>query len=225
MLNKHKLQRIAIATTALMAFGSTQLIANAETLTLNGSITGPTCAVGISGANAGGGTTGTYTLNLGNITQSATTALATGETLVTSTPSVATFALTTPGTTTACSAPGVFWDISVAPTQAGFILTNQAATAKKGETYLKNMIAAAQGGTDAAVVLKAAVGATVPATAPALALNDNGVFAGINSVLPTFTTSTASSISISAQFVHATNLQKPTSGNYNHTLNLGITYR
>ena len=223
MLNKHKLQRIAIATSALMAFGTTQLIANAETLTLNGSITGPTCAVGISGTNASGGTSGTYTLNLGNITQSATTALATGETLVTSTPSVATFALTNPGTTTACTATGVVWDISVAPTQAGFILTNNAATAKKGETYLKNMITAAQGGTDAAVVLKAGVATASPTTV--LALNDAGVFAGINSVLPTFTTSTASSISISAQFVHATNLQKPTSGSYNHTLNLGVTYR
>ena len=35
MLNKHKLQRIAIATSALMAFGTTQLVANAETLTLH----------------------------------------------------------------------------------------------------------------------------------------------------------------------------------------------
>ena len=223
MLNKHKLQRIAIATTALMAFGSTQLIANAETLTLSGSITGPTCAVGISGTGTGGGTTGTYTMNLGNITQSATTALATGETLVTSTPTVATFTLTNPGTTTTCTSNGAVWDISVAPTQTGYILTNQAATTKKGETYLKNMIGAAQGGTDAAVVLKAGVATASPTTV--LALNDTGVFAGINSTQPTFTTSTASSISISAQFVHGTNLQKPTSGTFNHSLNLGITYR
>ena len=52
MLNKHKLQRIAIATSALMAFGTTQLSANAETVTITGSITGPTCVLGQS---AGGG--------------------------------------------------------------------------------------------------------------------------------------------------------------------------
>jgi len=52
MLNKHKLQRIAIATSALMAFGTTQLSANAETVTITGSITGPTCVLG---QTAGGG--------------------------------------------------------------------------------------------------------------------------------------------------------------------------
>lgn len=223
MLNKHKLQRIAIATSAFLAFGTTQLIANAETLNITGNITGPTCAVNISGAGTGGGSTGTYTMNLGNITQSATTAQNTGETLVTSTPVVATFALTAPGATTVCVTAGAVWDIAVAPTQAGFILTNAAASSKKGETYLRNMTTASQGGTDAAVVLKGGVATLTPTQT--LALNEAGVFAGINSTLPTFTTATASSISISAQFVHATPNQKPTSGTFSHLLSLGVTYR
>ena len=45
MLNTHKLKRIAITTSALVALCATQLIAHAETVSITGDIQGETCVL------------------------------------------------------------------------------------------------------------------------------------------------------------------------------------
>ena len=45
MLNTHKLLRIAITTSALVALCATQLIAHAETVSITGDIKGETCVL------------------------------------------------------------------------------------------------------------------------------------------------------------------------------------
>ena len=144
MLNKHKLQRIAIATSALMAFGTTQLSANAETVTITGSITGPTCVLGQS---AGGGAITNFTVGLGSVLLSSAASGNAGTTF--DTKKTLDFALTAAGGGV-CPAFGTTatgWDIAIAPAKSGFLKTIGSST------FLSNMIGVAEGGTNAVVKL------------------------------------------------------------------------
>ena len=216
MLNKHKLQRIAIATSALMAFGTTQLSANAETVTITGAITGPTCVLGQG--SAGSGAVTNYTVALGNITLTSITANATAGTLIDAKKTLD-FSLNAAGGGQ-CQAFGTAasgWDIAIAPAKSGFLKTIGTGT------FLGNMITAADGGTNAVVKL---TGGVTTATND-INLNDTGepVFISAPNTANAFRAQAGSSIQLGVQFAQPVANQKPNSGNYSSTLTVGVTYR
>lgn len=216
MLNKHKLQRIAIATSALMAFGTTQLIANAETVTITGAIQGSTC--GLS-SDIGAGTTESknFTLPLGTIPLSTATSGVAGTTF--GTVQKLEFKLVAPGGGGPCTFTNgtAGWDMAVAPAKSGFITTIGSST------FLSNMISLADGGTNAVVKLTGGVGTTATAPSNEIALTEAGSF--VSSSSSPFRALAASSITLGAQFAQPVASQKPTSGSYRSDLTLAITYR
>lgn len=212
MLNKHKLQRIAIATSALVAFGTTQLIANAETVTITGAIQGSTCSLSSS---VGGGEIKSYTLGLGNVPLStATSSPVAGTTFGTQTN--LSFSLVAPGGGGACSFTNgtAGWDLSIAPAKSGFISTIN------GSTFLSNMVSLAEGGTDAVVRL---FGGTTATPTNAITLTEAGSF--VSSPTNPFQAKAASAITLGAIFAQPVANQKPNSGIFNSVLNLAIDYR
>jgi hypothetical protein len=220
MLNKHKLQRIAIATSALMAFGTTQLIANAETVTITGTIQGPTCVLSTS---SGGGETKNFNIALPTVQLSAATSGPAGTAF--GTKSFVTFALTQNGTTP-CSFGGnaTGWDVAIAPAKSGFLKTIGTST------FLSNMTSVADGGTNAVVKLTGGVApgaATVANATNEITLSDTGaeVYVSSPTVANAFKALATSSIVLGAEFVNPTGGVKPNSGTYNSTLTVGVTYR
>ena len=214
MLNKHKLQRIAIATSALMAFGTTQLIANAETLNITGTIQGPTCSLSTSttGSEIKSFTLALPTVALSGAASAATSAAGT----VFGSAATTTFSLTAAGGGSACNFAGGAsgWDMSIVPSQPGFI-----STIGGSSTYLSNMIDGANGGTNAVVKLLGGVGTT---GTNELALSDAGAYASG----PTpFRALSTSSIALTAQFAQPVANTKPSSGTFSSTLTLGVNYR
>ena len=214
MLNKHKLQRIAIATSALMAFGTTQLSANAETVTIPGSITGPTCVLGQS---AGGGAITNFTVGLGSVLLSTAASGTAGTTF--GGKKTLDFALTAAGGGV-CPAFGTTatgWDIAIAPAKSGFLKTIGSST------FLSNMIGVAEGGTNAVVKLTGGVSTA----SNDINLNDAGtdVFVSAPNTANAFKAAAASSIQLGVQFANPISGQRPNSGNYSSTLTVGVTYR
>jgi hypothetical protein len=219
MLNKHKLQRIAIATSALMAFGTTQLIANADTVTITGSITGPTCVLSTT---VGGGETKNFTLPLSNVALSAITSTTLGATV--GTKQSVSFSLTQAGGGGNCPAFGTTasgWDIAIAPAKSGFLKTVGT------ETVLGNMINVADGGTNAVVRLTGGVGTAVAQATNPITLSDTGEGVFVSSPINanTFKAQAGSSIVLGAEFINPVAGVKPNSGTYLSTLTVGVTYR
>jgi len=215
MLNKHKLQRIAIATSALMAFGATQLSANAETVNITGSITGPTCVLG-QGTSASGAVTN-YSVALGSNALSTVTNTAQGATI--GAKQTLDFSLNS-ASGGACPAFGTSatgWDIAIAPAKSGFLKTIGVGT------FLGNMIGAADGGTNAVVKLTGGV----TTASNDINLNDTGepVFVSAPAIANAFKAQASSSIQLGVQFVNPVANLKPNSGNYSSTLTVGVTYR
>ena len=217
MLNKHKLQRIAIATSAFLAFGTTQLIANAETVTITGAIQGSTC--GLS-SDVGTGTTEskTFTLPLGTVplttppaTSAAGTTFGTIQKLE--------FKLVAPGGGSACTFTNgtAGWDMAIAPSKSGFITTIGTST------FLSNMVSLADGGTNAVVRLTGGVGTTLTAPSNEIALTEAGSF--VSSQSAPFRAQAASAITLGAQFATPVANQKPSSGAYSSTLTVSVAYR
>lgn len=217
MLNKHKLQRIAIAASAFLAFGTTQLIANAETVTINGVIQGSTC--GLS-SDVGTGTTESksFTLPLGTV--ALTTPLATAAAGTTfGTIQKLEFKLVAPGGGSACTFTNgtAGWDMAIAPSKSGFITTIGTST------FLSNMVDLASGGTNAVVRLTGGVGTTLTAPSNEIALTEAGSF--VSSSTAPFRAQAASAITLGAQFATPVANQKPSSGAYSSTLTVSVAYR
>ena len=212
MLNKHKLQRIAIATSALMAFGTTQLSANAETVTITGAIQGSTCSLS---QTASGGETKSFTMGLGTVPLSTATSSPTAGTTF-GTQTNLSFSLVAPGGGSACSFTNGTsgWDMSIAPAKSGFITTIN------GSTFLSNMVSLAEGGTDAVVRL---LGGTTATPSNVITLTEAGSF--VSSPTNPFQAKAASSITLGAIFAQPVANQKPNSGTFNSVLNLAIDYR
>ena len=210
MLNKHKLQRIAIATSALMAFGTTQLIANAETLTITGTVQGPTCSLNVGGAEGQTFSMALPTVLLASAASAATNPAGT----VFGTAQTTTFSLTSGGSACNFAGGASGWDISIVPSKADFISTIN------GATYLSNMIDGANGGTNAVVKL---TGGVTTATND-LTLTDAGPNYMSGGSTP-FRALAASSIQLKAQFAQSGANTKPTSGNFSSTLTLGVSYK
>ena len=213
MLNKHKLQRIAIATSALMAFGTTQLIANAETVTISGTIQGPTCVLSTS---AGSGAVTNFTVALPTAQLSAATSGPAGTTF--GTKGTVNFALTAGGGGV-CSFGGNAsgWDVAIAPAKSGFLKTIGSST------FLSNMTSVVDGGTNAVVKLTGGV----TTASNDITLNDTGaeVFVSAPNVSNAFKAQAASSIQLGVEFANPVSGLKPNSGTYNSTLTVGVTYR
>ena len=216
MLNKHKLQRIAIATSALMAFGTTQLSANAETVTISGAITGPTCVLGQG--TPGSGAITNYTVALNNVALSTITANASAGTPF-DIKKTLDFSLNAAGGGV-CQAFGTSatgWDIAIAPAKSGFLKTIGTGT------FLGNMITAADGGTNAVVKLTGGV----TTASNDINLNDTGtdVFVSAPALANAFKAQAGSSIQLGVQFAQPVANLKPNSGNYSSTLTVAVTYR
>jgi hypothetical protein len=217
MLNKHKLQRIAIATSAFLAFGTTQLIANAETVTITGLIQGSTC--GLS-SDVGAGTTESksFTLPLGTVALTVPSAtVAAGTTF--GTIQRLEFKLVAPGGGSACTFTNgtAGWDMAIAPSKTGFITTIGTST------FLSNMVGLADGGTNAVVRLTGGVGPSASAPSNEIALTEVGSF--VSSQSAPFRAQAASAITLGAQFANPVANQKPTSGSYSSTLTVSVAYR
>jgi len=197
MLNTHKLKRIAITTSALVALCATQQIAHAETVSITGDIQGETCLLE-SLDNGVASRSKNFTLPLGDVpltTLSDTAAAGSGF----GTPKALNFILVNQDGSFCTSQNGASgWDISIAPAKSGFITTIN------GATFLSNMVSLADGGTNAVVKL------TGSGVGPinAITLTETGSYVMGNS----FKTTLDSSISLLAQFAFPVANQKPNSG-------------
>jgi hypothetical protein len=212
MLNTHKLQRIAITTSALVALCTTQLIAHAETVSITGDIKGSTCSLSLT---VGGVETQSFTLGLGNVPLSNATSSPTAGTDFGS-PVTLNFRLVAPGGGSACtfSNDTSGWDISIAPAKSGHITTIN------GSTFLSNMVDVANGGTDAVVRLSGGIGGIAPNP---ITLTEAGSF--VSNPNNPFRAQAASAITLAARFAQPVANQKPNSGIYSSTLTLAVTYR
>ena len=214
MLNTHKLKRIAITTSALVALCATQLIAHAETVSITGDIKGETCALRVRDADDQTIVGPNFTFPLGTFDLTVPSATAAAGTVF-GTQRIFRFNVVNPGTTFFCNfsngASG--WDISIAPAKSGYITTIN------GATFLSNMVSLADGGTNAVVKLSGSgVGAI-----KALTLTEAGSY--VSSPSNSFLSSRNESIFLGVQFAQPVANQKPSSGVYSSTLTLAVTYR
>ena len=215
MLNIHKLLRIAITTSALVALCATQLLAHAETVSITGDIKGETCALQARDEKDNSLIARpTFTLPLGTFDLTVPSATAAAGSVF-GTQTIFRFSLVNPETNTNCTfrngASG--WDISIAPAKSGYITTIN------GATFLSNMVSLADGGTNAVVKLSGNDGSNFNQ----ISLTEAGSY--VSSPSAPFKTPFDSSISLFAQFAFPVANQKPTSGVYSSTLTLAVTYR
>jgi len=215
MLNTHKLQRFALATSALMALGSTQPISHAETVSITGDIQGSTCEL-ISPAKGGGPTSrkffklplGTFDLTEPSTAAAAGNVFGTVQTLE--------FRLNAPGSSSACTFENgtAGWELSIAPTKSGFITTIGTST------FLSNMVSLSDGGTDAVVKLTGGFSTSI---LNEIEISETGSF--VRSQNKPFRAQATSSIFLGAQFAQPVANQKPNSGVYSSTLTISVVYR
>ena len=217
MLNTHKLLRIAITTSALVALCATQLVAHAETVSITGDIQGETCALRVRDGKDNLPIAGpNFTLPLGTFDLTVPSDTAAAGTVF-GTETILRFSLVSPGTTsTSCnfSNGASRWDISIAPAKSGYITTIN------GATFLSNMVSLADGGTNA--VVKLTGGLTNP---PLNAITFTEAGSYVSSPSAPFKSTFDMSISLFAQFAFPVANQKPTSGVYSSTLTFAVTYR
>ena len=213
MLNTHKLKRIAITTSTLVALGATQLIAHAETVSITGDIKGETCVLKAFG-DTGEIRSKNLTLPLGDfaLTTLSDTAAAGS---VFGTLKALNFILVNQDGSFCTSQNGASgWDISIAPAKSGYITTIN------GATFLSNMVSLADGGTNAVVKLS---GFENLVNFFQITLTEAGSY--VTSPSAPFKTTFDSSIALFAQFAFPVANQKPNSGVYSSTLTFAVTYR
>jgi len=215
MLNTHKLKRIAITTSALVALCATQLIAHAETVSITGDIKGETCALRVRDADDQTIVGPNFTFPLGTFDLTVPSATAAAGTVF-GTQRIFRFNVVNPGTTFFCNfsngASG--WDISIAPAKSGYITTIN------GATFLSNMVSLADGGTNA--VVKLTGGPTNPPLNE-ITLTETGSY--VSSPSNSFLSSRNESIFLGVQFAQPVANQKPNSGVYSSTLTISVVYR
>jgi type 1 fimbria pilin len=167
MANLSKLQKVALAASTFLALISAQVNSNAQaadtaTLNISGQISSSTCNITISDTAGGVGAVGTKIVNLGNMAAPATGNAGT----VFGTAVGAIFSVTAAtGGTTACSlvSPNTKWDLALG-------LSSSQITTVGADTYLKNSVTSASGGTDAIVQLKGGVGTALTSATTVLKL-------------------------------------------------------
>jgi type 1 fimbria pilin len=221
MANLSKLQKVALAASTFLALISAQVSSNAQaadsaTLNISGQITGSTCNITIKD-EGGVGAVGTKIINLGNIAApSASTAGTTFGSTVGAIFSVTAAA----GGSTACTLGGNGkWDLALG------LFSSQITTISGKGTFLKNSITTANGGTDAIVQLKGAIGTTLPASTatPLVLIPDAGIGGTLMSGQSTPAASSTQSIAISAQFATAA-ASGPSAGAFSQTIPLIARY-
>ena len=211
MLNTHKLQRFALATSALMALGSTQPISHAETVSITGNIQGETCV--LQAIDEGKILPQNFTWPLGDFALTSLSDTAAAGSVFGTQKDVLFLLVNQDGSFCTSQNGASGWDISIAPAKSGYITTIN------GATFLSNMVSMADGGTNAVVKLSGSgVGAI-----KALTLTEAGSY--VSSPSDPFKTEFNSSISLFAQFAFPVANQKPNSGVYSSTLVLAVTYR
>ena len=211
MLNTHKLKRIAITTSALVALCATQLIAHAETVSITGDIQGETCVLQAFG-DKGEIRSKNLTFPLGDfaLTTLSDTAAAGS---VFGTQKDLNFILFNQDGSSCTSQNGASgWDISIAPAKSGYITTIN------GATFLSNMVSLADGGTNAVVKISGFDNFFFQIT-----LTEAGSY--VSSPSDPFKTRLNSSIVLLAEFAYPVSNQKPNSGVYSSTLTFAVTYR
>ena len=210
MLNTHKLKRIAITTSALVALCATQRIAHAETVSITGDIQGETCILKDL-SDQGEIRSKNFTLPLGTFDLTVPSATAAAGSLFGTSKQLNFVIVNQDGSFCTSQNGASGWDISIAPAKSGYITTIN------GATFLSNMVSLADGGTNAVVKL------TGIGEGPnnAITLTETGSYVMGNS----FKTTLNSSISLSAQFAFPVANQKPNSGVYSSTLTISVAYR
>ena len=222
MANLSKLQKVALAASTFLALISAQVSSNAQaadtaTLNISGQITATTCNITISDPG-GVGAVGTKIINLGNMPASTSTGTTAGATFGTVVGAI--FSVTSAaGGTTACSlVTNTKWDLALG-------LFSSQISSIGAVTYLKNSVTSANGGTDAIVQLKGAIGTTLPAagTTPLVLIPDAGIGGTLMSGGLTSAATSSQSIAISAQFARG-GTTVPTSGAFSQTIPLIARY-
>jgi hypothetical protein len=147
MLNTHKLKRIAITTSALVALCATQRIAHAETVSITGDIKGETCVLE-SFVNGVASLSKNITLPLEDVPLTTLSDKAAAGSVF-GKANFLNFNLVNQDGSSCTSRNGASgWDISIAPAKSGYITTIN------GATFLSNMVSLADGGTNAVVKLE-----------------------------------------------------------------------
>ena len=212
MLNTHKLLRIAITTSALVALCATQLIAHAETVSITGDIQGETCVLRVFG-DPGEIRSKNLPLPLGDFSLTTLSDTAAAGSVFGVRRHLDFFLANQDGSFCTFRNGASGWDISIAPAKSGYITTIN------GATFLSNMVSLADGGTNAVVKLSGNDGSTFNQ----ISLTEAGSY--VSNPSAPFKTPFDISISLFAQFAFPVANQKPTSGVYSSTLTLAVTYR
>ena len=196
--------------------------ADTASVVITGQITANTCAVNVSDVGSPSSGNGSKSLFLGNIAGTAAGTGTTGPSLF-GTAVTTMFTLgnaTTPST--ACTfSSGTNWDLALnLTTDKISTITSSLGT----NTFLKNSISAANGGTDAVVILSGGVNATPASATPGnasnvLTLSSGGLMSG-------GTTGVASTgaLVLKAQWARSSTAA-PTSGLYSQTIPLTVVYK
>ena len=212
MLNTHKLLRIAITSSALVALCATQLIAHAETVSITGNIQGETCVLRVFG-DPGEIRSKNLPLPLGDFSLTTLSDTAAAGSVFGERRHLLFFLANQDGSFCTFRNGASGWDISIAPAKSGYITTIN------GATFLSNMVSLADGGTNAVVKLSGNDGSTFNQ----ISLTEAGSY--VSSPSAPFKTPFDISISLFAQFAFPVANQKPTSGVYSSTLTFAVTYR
>jgi hypothetical protein len=213
MLNTHKLQRFALATSALMALGSTQPISHAETVSITGDIKGETCVLE-SFVNGVASLSKNITLPLEDVPLTTLSDKAAAGSVFGRANFLNFILVNQDGSFCTFRNGASGWDISIAPAKSGYITTIN------GATFLSNMVSLADGGTNAVVKLE---GFDSSVGFYQITLTEAGSYVGSPS--DPFKTEFNSSIALFAQFAFPVTNQKPNTGVYSSTLILAVTYR
>jgi hypothetical protein len=153
MLNTHKLLRIAITTSALVALCATQQIAHAETVSITGNIQGETCVLKSFG-DLGEIRSKNLPLPLGDFSLTTLSDTAAAGSVFGVRRHLNFFLANQDGSFCTFRNGASGWDISIAPAKSGYITTIN------GATFLSNMVSLADGGTNAVVKLSGNDGST-----------------------------------------------------------------
>jgi len=213
MLNTHKLKRIAITTSALVALCATQLIAHAETVSITGDIQGETCVLK-SFVNGVESLSKNITLPLGDFSLTTLIDTAAAGSVFGNEKSLPFMLFNQDGSFCTFRNGASGWNISIAPAKSGYITTIN------GATFLSNMVSLADGGTNAVVKIS---GFENFDNFFQITLTEAGSY--VSSPSDPFKTELNSSMSLFAQFAFPVANQKPNSGVYSSTLTLAVTYR
>jgi hypothetical protein len=200
------LQKTAMLASTLLAVSTSQL-SNAQDATIN-----ITCTVQFTDPTTGANSkSSTINFGLGTLGSTVATAGAIGSTFGTA--QSATFSLKDSTGTGTCTLAGgnTAWDLSLS-------LGSNQLTTVAGVTVLANATSAANGGTNAAVILKGAKALATPATLNLSAGSTNYISNTSTGATPTET------LTLTAQFVRTT-ASAPSNGFYTQTIPVTLAYR